>query len=462
MQLARRAPVHFLGIGGAGMAPLAELLVRSGGTVTGCDAHLNAATASLSVLGVEVLSGHDRDHIRGCAALIVTAAVPLDHPEVRAAQQAGLPVLKRAEALGAVVNRGRVVGIAGTHGKTTTTTLTTGVLAAAGLDPTGLVGGRVSAWHSNLRPGSSGLFVVEADEYDRSFLTLRPSVAVITTLEADHLDIFHDVQGVEDAFAAFCEAVPDSGVLIGCGDDSGVGRLLARLAERKTPRVTYGLNAGNMIRAEKVSYAGTVSRFTVRAKGRMIGEATLAMPGVHSVRNALAAVAAALELGAAWDDIARGLGEFRGISRRFEVLGEAAGIQFVDDYAHHPTEIAATLAAARGAFPGRRLVAVFQPHLYTRTRDFAPAFGRALAAADVAVVTDVYAAREVPIDGISGKLIADFTASHGARVEYFPDRSSLAVDVGRLLNPGDVCLTLGAGDLDRMAGEMLETTGARG
>lgn len=462
MQLARRAPVHFLGIGGAGMAPLAELLVRAGGNVTGCDAHPNAATASLSALGVEVYSGHDREHIRDCSAVIVTAAVSLDHPELLAARDGGLPVLKRAAALGAVVNRGQVVGIAGTHGKTTTTTLTTGVLAAAGLDPTGLVGGRVSAWRSNLRPGSSDLFVVEADEYDRSFLSLRPSVAVVTTLEADHLDIFHDLQGVEDAFAAFCEAVPDSGVLIGCGDDSGVGRLLARLADRKTRRVTYGLNAGNMIRAEKVAYAGATSRFTVRARGRVVGEAILAMPGVHSVRNALAAVATALELGAVWADIARGLADFRGISRRFELLGETAGIQFVDDYAHHPTEIASTLAAARGAFPGRRLVAVFQPHLYTRTRDFAPAFGRALAAADVAVVTDVYAAREAPIDGVSGKLIADFAASHGAEVEYFPDRRTLAVEVRGMLNAGDVCLTLGAGDLDRMANELIATIGARG
>jgi UDP-N-acetylmuramate--alanine ligase len=442
-----------MGIGGAGMSPLAELLLRSGGRVTGCDAHLGAPTRGPQDAGAEVREGHDPAHVEGCAALVVTAAIPSDHPEVEAARRRGIPVLKRAQALGAIVNRGRVVGVAGTHGKTTTTTLTTAVLAAAGLDPTGFVGGRVPAWGSNLRLGGDTLFVVEADEYDRSFLTLHPSIAVVTTLEADHLDIYGSLAAVEEAFFAFAAAVPQDGVVVGCGDDHGVARLLPRLAGRRV--VTYGTNPGSMLRAEEVSFTEAGSRFRVRERGRSLGVATLSAPGLHNVRNALAAIAVAREFDAEWDAIASGLAGYSGIDRRFERVGEANGVLVVDDYAHHPTEIAATLDAARSTYAARRLVAVFQPHLFSRTRDFADEFGRSLSRADMVFVTDVYAARERPIPGVTGELVANAACGTGPQVHYVAERTELPAVVAGALQPGDLCLTLGAGDLNGAAREIL-------
>jgi UDP-N-acetylmuramate--alanine ligase len=459
IELSREKPIHFMGIGGAGMSPLAALLQRSGGRVTGCDAHAGSAARALREGGIVIEDGHDAGHVRGCAALIVTSAVPADHPEVLAARATGIPVMKRAQALGAIVNRGTVVGIAGTHGKTTTTALTTAALAAGGLDPTGLVGGHVSAWGGNLRPGGDRLFVVEADEYDRSFLTLRPSIAVVTTLEADHLDIYGTLAGVEEAFLAFLQHVDADGCVIGCGDDAGVARLLPHLEAAPGRVVTYGLNAGSMLRAEEVQAAGTETGFLVRERGAPLGRVTLRVPGLHNVRNALAAIAVARELDVSWDDIVEGVGSYAGVQRRFERVGEVDGVMLVDDYAHHPTEIAATLAAARSAFPERRIVAVFQPHLFTRTRDFAPEFGSALAQADLVFVTDIYPAREQPIPGVTGELVAGHARAAGAEVRYLPERASVAGEVSAALRPGDLCLTLGAGDLDQAARELLATLG---
>ncbi|HEX2094379.1 MAG TPA: UDP-N-acetylmuramate--L-alanine ligase [Longimicrobiaceae bacterium] len=449
-------PVHFMGIGGAGMAPLAGLFLRAGARVTGCDSHPGAVALALRDAGAEVCEGHDPSHVEGCSALVVTAAVRNDHPEIQAARDRGIPVLKRAQALGAVVNRGVVVGIAGTHGKTTTTTLTTTVLAAAGLDPTGVVGGRVPAWGGNLRLGSDRLFVVEADEYDRSFLTLRPRIAVVTTLEADHLDVYGSLAAIEDAFLAFVDSVPADGFVAGCADDHGAARLLARVGGTDRRVVSYGIAAGSMLRAEGVRPVGGETRFAVRERGFRLGEARLRIPGVHNVRNALAAVVVARHLGAEWGPISEGLAEFAGVDRRFERVGEAGEVLFVDDYAHHPTEIEATLRAARLAYPERRLVAVFQPHLYSRTRDFAAEFGRSLALADRVYVTDVYAAREAPIPGVTGELVADAARAAGAEVRYIPDREDVPARVAEALAPGDLCLTLGAGNLDAAAREMLD------
>ncbi|HEX2191171.1 MAG TPA: UDP-N-acetylmuramate--L-alanine ligase [Longimicrobiaceae bacterium] len=459
LEVAGRGPIHFMGIGGAGMAPLAEIFLLAGARVTGCDLHPGPAAEALRGAGATVCAGHDPSHVEGCAALVVTAAVPQDHPEVAAARARGIPVLKRAEALGAVVNRGTVVGIAGTHGKTTTTTLTTTVLAAAGMDPTGVVGGRVPSWGGNLRQGSDRLYVVEADEYDRSFLTLRPSVALVTTLEADHLDIYGSLAAIEDAFHAFVDAVPADGMVAGCADDHGAGRLLARVGGAERSVVSYGLSAGSVLRAEDVRPAAGETRFTVRERGVRLGEARLRVPGLHNVRNALAAVAVARHLGAEWGAVAEGLASYAGVDRRFERVGEAGGVRFVDDYAHHPTEIAATLEAARSAHPEARIVAVFQPHLYSRTRDFAGEFGRALAGADRVFVTDVYAAREAPVPGVTGEMVAEAARAAGAEVRYLPERGGVAAAVAAELEPGDVCLTLGAGDLDGAAREMLELVG---
>ncbi|HEX7243124.1 MAG TPA: cyanophycin synthetase, partial [Longimicrobiaceae bacterium] len=317
------------------------------------------------------------------------------------------------------------------------------------------VGGRVPAWGGNLRHGGDRLYVVEADEYDRSFHTLRPSIAVVTTLEADHLDIYGSLDAIEEAFLAFVGSVPADGVVAGCADDHGAARLLARVGGEGRRVVSYGTSAGSVVRAEAVRSEGGETRFAVRERGVRLGEARLRIPGLHNVRNALAAVAVARELGAGWRDVAEGLADFSGVDRRFERVGEAGDVLFVDDYAHHPTELEATMHAARASYPDRRLVAVFQPHLYSRTRDFAAEFGRALALADRAYVTDVYAARELPIPGVTGEMVADAAAAAGAEVVYHSDRESLPARVAEELAAGDLCVTLGAGNLDAAAREML-------
>lgn len=459
LELARRGPVHFMGIGGAGMSPLAEMALLAGVRVTGCDASPGPATQHLEARGATIHQGHDAAHVEEAAALVMTAAVPADHPEVAAARARGIPVLKRAAALGAIVNHGTVVAIAGTHGKTTTTALTTGVLAAAGLDPTGFVGARVPAWGGNLRRGGDAVYVVEADEYDRSFHQLRPTVAVVTTLEADHLDIYGSLEAVEESFRTFLEAVPADGLVAGCADDHGAARLLATLEGGPERVVTYGVSAGSMLRAEDVERSAEGCTFRVRERGRVLGKATLRTPGLHNLRNALAAVAVGRRFGVEWDAIAEGLAAYAGVQRRFERVGEAGGVLLVDDYAHHPTELAATLEAARAAHPDRRLVAVFQPHLYSRTRDFAAEFGAALAEADVVFATDVYAARERPIEGVTGTLVADAARARGADVRYVEDRADVVERVAAELRAGDLCLTMGAGNLDIAARELLDRLG---
>ena len=462
LSIAREKPIHFMGIGGAGMAPMAELVRRAGGRVTGCDAARSPTLGGFAAEGVDAVQGHDPAHVEGCGALVITSAIPADHPEIAAARAAGIPVLKRAEALGGLVNHGYVVGISGTHGKTTTTTLTTAVLDAAGLQPTGIVGGRVPAWNGNLRVGGDSLFVVEADEFDRSFLKLKPTIAVVTILEADHLDIFGSLEQVENAFLEFVEQVPSEGLIVACGDDSGVGRLLPRIGQPRRSVLTYGISAGTMLRAEKIQPSGRETRFDVREHGRRLGTATLQVPGLHNVRNALAAIGVARHLGASWAAIEAGLAEFGGVDRRFETVGEAGDVLVIDDYAHHPTEIDATLQAARASYPERRLVAVFQPHLYSRTRDFAAEFGRALAAADLLFVTDIYPAREKPIEGVTGEMIATPARNAGADVHYLPERSSVAHEVIAALRPGDLCITLGAGDLNDAAREILQGLNGHG
>ena len=445
--------VHFMGVAGAGMIPLAELFARSGITVSGCDLQVGPAARALSSWGCEVFAGHDPDHVEGTSALVVTAAVPTDHPEIVRARELGIPVMKRAEALGSWVNQGRVVGVAGIHGKTTTTAMATEALAAGGMDPTGLVGGRVSDWKSNLRMGGSDLFVVEADEYDRSFHELEPEVAVLTNLEADHLDIYGDLAGVEEAFRVFLEGVTPEGYVVACGDDHGVAKLLPTLGRKVR---TYGLNPGSQLRAVEVKDVEDQTSFQVVEDGERQGEIRILIPGHHNVRNALGAAGAARCLGLEWDAIREGLGSFRGVGRRFQLLGEVDGVTVVDDYAHHPTEIRATLAAARSRFPGRRIVALFQPHLYTRTRDFAGEFGSALALADEVWVTEIYPAREEPIPGVTGMLVAQATMDAGSdHVSFHPEMAELPAELLPSLRPDDVCITLGAGSIEFLGGDLL-------
>ncbi len=451
--LAGQGPVHFMGVGGAGMCALAELLIRSGGQVSGCDVKDSRALQDLAQLGGDVHVGHDAAHVDGAAALVLTSAVPGDHPELLRAMELGIPVMKRARALGAWVNRGRLVAVAGTHGKTTTTAMATEMLVAAGMDPTGLVGGRVAAWGGNLRFGGSDLYVVEADEYDRSFHTLTPDVAVVTNLEADHLDVYGDIEGVRTGFRTFLCGIRAGGRVAACADDTGASALLAGVG---AGAYSYGLSAGSRLRAEDVHTGPGGTRFRVREDGADRGPMSLALGGHHNLRNALGAASAARALGVPWDAIRSALAGFRGVGRRFELLGEVGGVTVVDDYAHHPTEIRATLEAARASFPGTRLVVAFQPHLYSRTRDFHLDFGRALAAADVVWVTDVFPAREAAIPGVTGDLVARAAESAGARnVRYHASVDDLPAALAKDLRAGDTLLTLGAGSVERVGAEVL-------
>lgn len=452
--LAAEQPVHFVGVGGVGMFALAELLLRQGGRVTGCDLKESQAFVDLRALGAEIHLGHDDSHVEQASALVVTSAVPAGHPEMLRARERGIPVLKRGQALGACVNAGCVVAIAGTHGKTTTTAMATEVLARAGKNPTGLVGGRVPGWSGNLRFGSDDLFVVEADEYDRSFHALTPDVAVVTNLEADHLDIYGNLEGVREGFLTFLRGMRNGGRIVACADDHGAASLLPCAG---SAGFSYGMSAGSMLRAIDVRVTSATTSCRVVEEGVGVGELTLSMGGVHNLRNALAAAAVSRALGAEWAAILEALASFRGVKRRFERLGEAHGVVVIDDYAHHPTEIEATLAAAHSMFPAARIVAAFQPHLYSRTRDFADAFGVSLASADLAYVTDVFPAREAPIPGITGETVVAALERAGLReVRYVAEVGALPEALLDELRPGDVLLTLGAGSIEDVGQTVLD------
>ena len=443
--LAEQGPIHFMGIGGAGMSAIAQALVHAGAQVTGCDSHVAAARRTVGER-IPVMSGHDPAHVEDAAAVVVTSAVAANHPELEAARARGIPVMKRAQALGALVNAGTVLAVAGTHGKTTTSAMTSAILDEAGLDPTAFVGGRVQSWGSGLRSGASQLFVVEADEYDRSFLTLQPDAVVVTSVEADHLDIYGDLETLHEAFRELLARVPSGGLIALCADDAGARALLPANDARV---VGYGTARDARLRAADVVQAGSAVQFNVVRDGTEIGGLMLNVPGMHNVRNALAAIALALHAGADIDACRRALGKFSGVARRFQEVGTARGITVIDDYAHHPTEIAATLQAARAVHPHRRIVAAFQPHLYSRTRDLAAEFGAALAAADVIYVTDVYAAREQPIAGIDGALVADAARTAGAsNVHYVESLDELQSALAGMLTGGDVLVGMGAGDID--------------
>ncbi|SRR6266581_753060 len=449
-------PIHLMGIAGAGMSALALIARHRGVTITGCDSDTSGAgVADLTALGIRVWQGHDPSHVDGARAVVVTAAVPREHPELQRARALELPVVRRADALGDLVNgagggKSTLVAVAGTHGKTTTTVMVTEALTAAGRNPTGLAGGRVAAWGGNARIGGDELFVVEADEYDKAFLSLRPTVAVVNNVEADHLECYGSVEALEEAFADFAGRA--ARVIVG-GDDAGADRVALKL-EAPVWRVGQGATADVRIRAVRLEPGG--SRATISLPGGQTVELALAVPGLHNVRNAAAALAVLQALGADMLAGARALAEFRGVGRRFERLGEAGGVTVVDDYAHHPTEVAATLAAARQAFPGRRLIAVFQPHLFSRTALHGEALGQALAAADMVVVAPIYAAREQPQPGVTHHLVVRGATRAGAATVGVRDRAGLTSHVARAVRKGDVVFTLGAGDVTRVGPELLQ------
>jgi UDP-N-acetylmuramate--alanine ligase len=439
-------PIHFMGIGGAGMSALALLACRRGVAVTGCDPDPSGAD-DVAALGVVIERGHDPAHLAGARAVVATAAIPTDHPELKRAAELGLPVVPRKRALAEFVAGGQVIGVAGTHGKSTTTVMATEALAAAGFAPTGIAGGRVASWGGNARVGGDRWFVVESDEYDQAFLELSPAIAVINNVEADHLECYGSLAALEAAFVSF--AAPARRVLLGA-DDPGCARVAAQLSN---PIWRFGTGEADL-RITQVVQTPEGSRARVSLPGSGDVELRLRVPGLHNLRNATAALGTVLAVGGQIEPALAALEEFRGVGRRFERLGEVEGVALVDDYAHHPTELVATIAAARQAFPGRRLVAVFQPHLYSRTAAHWEAMGRSLAAADLVIVTEIYAAREQPLPGVSGRQVADAAQAAGAPTIFVPRRPELAQRVYDALRAGDVVLTLGAGDITHVGPEL--------
>jgi len=445
--------VHFIGIGGAGMNALAEILLAYGHRVSGSDLKRSRITERLEGLGVAVQYDHEPRLVAGADLTVYSSAIRPENPECKYARAHRIPCMRRAEMLGELMRATFSIGVAGTHGKTTTTSLLGQALSHAGFDPTIIVGGTMRERGANAVVGGGGVLVAEADEYDRSFLCLYPSIAVITNIEADHLDCYTDIGEIQQAFAEYAARVPFYGALVVCADDKNA-RNVSAAAQRTV--VTYGMAQDADYRAEAVEFAAGVSSFAVSRRGAALGRATIPMSGPHNVRNACAAIAVCCEMGIDFGVVCEGLRNFSGIRRRFERIGVERGITVIDDYAHHPSEIAATLAAARMSNFGR-VIAVFQPHLYTRTRDFLDAFAASLAAADVVVVTGIYKAREEPIDGVTSSAIVERMKSCGHAAALYVDDKDGAVDIvfGHA-RPGDGVILMGAGDINEIGPRLLE------
>ena len=443
-----------VGIGGTGMCGIAEVLLDHGYAVSGSDMSTSSTTERLIDLGAAVNVGHDATLVKGADVVVISSAVNDSNVEVIAAREQKIPVIRRAEMLAELMRLSFGVAIAGTHGKTTTTSMVGLVLEHAGLDPTVIVGGRLKTIGTHSKHGKSDLMVVEADEFDRSFLRLAPSLAVITNIDSEHLDCYGGgIEEIKDAFVQFANKVPFYGIVIGCLDEESIVSIMPRI-ERQV--FTYGESAQARLRivSSKHDQGGTIS--TLELDGKPLGELRLRVPGLHNIKNALAAVAVGLELQVPFVKIAEALKEFSGVHRRTEIKGEQSGRLVVDDYAHHPTEIKATLDGLKKGY-GRRIVAVVQPHLYSRTRDFYQDFGRSFMQSDHLVVTDVYGARELPIEGVSGRLIADAARDFGHRkVTYHTDLETLPALLKEITTEGDLVVTLGAGNIWKTGEALLE------
>lgn len=446
--------VHLIGIGGAGMSGIARLLLARGVAVSGSDAADSAAVAALRALGARVAVGHDGAHLpEEPATVVVSTAIRAANPELVAALERGLPVVHRARALAALTAGQRLAAVAGTHGKTSTTSMLAVALRHCGLDPSFAIGGDLAAADGGAHHGGGALFVVEADESDGSFTAFAPDVAVVTNVEPDHLDHHGSEAAYRAVFADFVDRVVPGGTLVACADDPGVAPLVDRARERGLAVRTYG-RAGADARLLDFAADGPHSRVRARIREHEL-TLHLAVPGEHMAQNALAAALAALELGAPRECLVDGLGAYDGVRRRFELRGRAGGVAVYDDYAHHPTEVAATLRAARAVAGAGRVLVAFQPHLYSRTRTFADAFGAALGLADAVVVLDVYGAREDPEPGVTGALVAGAVPLPPDRVRFVPDRAEVPAVLGGLARAGDLVLTMGAGDVTALAPAVL-------
>ena len=448
--------IHFVGIGGIGMSGIAEILLDQGFKVSGSDRGLSEVTDRLQKLGATVYEGHRAEHIADDVdALVYSSAVSSDNPEILAAQRRKIPVIRRAEMLAEVMRLKYGIGIAGTHGKTTTTSMISLVLMEGELDPTVIVGGKLSGLGgTNARLGHGEFIVVEADEFDRSFLSITPTIAVLTTLETDHLDCYRDLEDIKGAFIQFASKVPFYGFVVLCLDEPALLDIMPQLSKKKI--ITYGLNPQADVQAVEIRHKDNTSTFTVVRDGADLGHITLQVPGKHNVQNSLAAIAVGLELGVPFQKVKDGIEKFAGVYRRWEKKGESAGITLYDDYAHHPTECRATLAGAKAGWR-RRVVCVFQPHLYTRTRDFYEEFGKSFLLSDVLIVTDVYPAREEPIQGVTGELIVGAAKRFGHKdVHYVPEKKQIPSYLQSIVKTGDIVITMGAGDIWKSGEEFLK------
>jgi len=452
----RLGRVHFVGIGGAGLSGIARIMLARGVPVSGSDARQSATVEALRALGARCHVGHSAAQVRDVDTVVVSTAVREDNPEVVEAHRLGLRLLPRSAALESVMRGRTVVAVAGTHGKTTTTSLLTVALQHCGADPSFAIGGDLNESGSNAHDGSGRTFVAEADESDGAFLVYSPHGAVITNVEADHLDHYGTEEAYRAAFATFADRVDPDGFLVACVDDPGAAELLERARARGLAVTGVGEAAAADLRAVDLVFAGSTSRFSVVDGGRTLGDVTLRIPGRHYVLDALAALAAGLRLGFSFPDLRRGLEAFSGTRRRMELKGEAAGVRVYDSYAHHPNEIAGDLQAARSLAGDGRVVVAFQPHLVSRTRIFGPAMGAALGAADSVVVMDVYVAREDPEPGIDGRLVASHVPLPADRVHFERSWSATPAALVERAGPGDVVLTLGAGDVTLVGPEVLE------
>lgn len=451
--------VHFMGIGGAGMSGIARILLARGMPVSGCDAKESRVLAALRALGSEVYIGHDVTHVSTADTLVVSTAIRPGHPEPMAARDAGLRVLPRAAALASVMAGHRSIAVAGTHGKTTTTSLTTVALQHCGADPSFAIGGELNESGANAHDGSGGLFVAEVDESDGSFLMLSPYAAIVTNVESDHLDNYGTEEAYRQAFARFLDRIDPSGFLVACADDPG-SRALAGVARNRGLDVrTYGAALDADLRVDAVEPRGLVTTFDAVVRDDRLGRVEVAVPGIHNVLNAAGALLLGLGLGYPFDTLREGVARFGGTRRRFEPKGSVGGVRVFDSYAHHPTEIAADLAAARAVAGPGRVIACFQPHLYSRTRLFARRFGEALGAADEVVVMEVYAAREDPEPGVTGALVASAVPLPADRVRFEPSWSAVPELLAGLVRPDDIVLTVGAGDVTMIGPELLQALG---
>ena len=450
----RYQQIHFVGIGGVGMSGIAEILLNLGYRVTGSDQRRNETVERLEQLGAKVYVGHDASHLEGAHVVVYSSAVARENVEVQVARQRAIPTIPRAEMLAELMRLKYGIAIAGTHGKTTTTSLVGVVLAEGRYDPTIVVGGRVTNLGSNARLGQGEYLVAEADESDGSFLKLAPTIAVVTTIDAEHLDHYGSLEAIREAFVAFVNKVPFYGSAVLCLDQPNIQMLMPRLEKRI---ITYGLESGADLVARRLHLSGMTSRFEVFQRGSLLGECTLQIPGRHNVLNALAALGVGLDLEIPFVTIQKALAGFTGVQRRFQIRGRACGVTVVDDYGHHPAEIRATLAAAKAGFECR-VVTVFQPHRYTRTQHLRQEFLTAFNQTDVLIVMDIYPAGEAPIPGVTGEDLAEGIRAHGHRnVIYLgSDRTRVLEHLTEITRPGDLVLTLGAGDVSQLGPELLK------